>query len=951
MKTTQKIFSIFCFFSFLFFLTSNSILQFELTSIDGQEGDNFGFSNAIEGNYAFIASPKATVGNNSEQGKVYIFQNNGTNWNQLSILTASDGQSGDEFGCSLAVSQNTLIVGAFSAGLWNSTNQGKAYIFQNNGTNWNQLSILIASDGQPYDNFGYSVGISGSNAIIGAFFASVNNQSQQGKAYIFGNNGSSWNQLSILTANDGQSGDQFGWSVSISGNYSIIGAPYASVGNNSAQGKAYIFGNNGSSWNQASILTASDGAYSDNFGYSVGISNSFGIVGSPKVVYPNTTNHGKGYIFNNNGTTWNQQQILVPTGVDNFSSFGVSCAISGNWIIYGSYGSSEVTNNSNGNAFVFFNNNSTWNQSCTLSPSDGKNGDHFATNVALDSSSFLVGAPHASVGNNLLQGKSYIFLPEILPPQVNIENCTSLFSKFSCTWDAIDISGIQYQILYDQFWINVVNPVQNGSFFSEIFSPPQYPNITGNLFYSIQMRACNPILNICGNSSSSWNLTTRIDSVQNLSLVSLPNISISVSWKSPHVPLVNSTPKLDHYLISYQSSSSPNATQMSLTNTTTSVLLQSNLTPSTNYSVSIWPCQDQQCSGQSQGEIATSFICTFFGPVLNLTCSLSNGENISCTWNPPTGSATPYDYQFVYSANSANDSGSFSPNITNQTFTAKFYTEEYTINVSACDQNGNCGPVSMFSINTSLPAPNMISWTYGIEEVELNFTKINGSQGYLISLDNKQTWENFDYINSNESYVYGVKKNVPGNVPFVSSIRACSESTCNLSLAGSPSSVFVLIAQLGNITSFDCDGEDDEIECKWHGLNLASGLGGYCFTLNSSTVYLNPNQHKFEQENLQVYQTYFVSVYASAFQNCSASNYSGIPNSKYVTLYPESESSSSGTKAGVIATAVVVPVVGVALIVGVVLILRKKRNRYKKFDDQSNQELMISDNEDYQREI
>ncbi|KAJ5076424.1 hypothetical protein M0811_06424 [Anaeramoeba ignava] len=113
-----------------------------------------------DGNIILIGAPYATVGNNESQGKAYIFQKNGTIWNQSQILIANDGEISND--------GNILLIGAPHATVENNSQQGKAYIYQKNGNEWNQSQILIANDGEENDDFGYSVSLSGNYAIIGA---------------------------------------------------------------------------------------------------------------------------------------------------------------------------------------------------------------------------------------------------------------------------------------------------------------------------------------------------------------------------------------------------------------------------------------------------------------------------------------------------------------------------------------------------------------------------------------------------------------------------------------------------------------------------------------------------------------------------------------------------------------------------------------------------------------
>ena len=197
-------------------------------------------------------------------------------------ITASDGAAGDFFGVSVSISGDTAIVGAEG----DDGYKGAAYIFERNqggANNWGEVKKLTGSGttqpagDQSVSNFGYSVSISGDTAIVG-----MNALVQVGNAWIFERNGggmNNWGEVKKLTASDGAANDQFGISVSISVDTVIVGAS----GDDNSKGSAYIFKRNTggiNNWGQVKKLTASDGAAGDEFGYSVLISGDTAIVGS-----------------------------------------------------------------------------------------------------------------------------------------------------------------------------------------------------------------------------------------------------------------------------------------------------------------------------------------------------------------------------------------------------------------------------------------------------------------------------------------------------------------------------------------------------------------------------------------------------------------------------------------------------------------------------------------------
>jgi len=234
-----------------------------LTASDRANGDNFGDSVAISDNGSTVV-----VGadrKDSDRGKAYVFDADGT---QTATLTASDRQADDSFGISVGVNADgsTVVVGAAGADSF----RGKAYVFDASGT---QTATLTASDRADEDSFGFSVGVNtdGSRIAVGAAGA----DSLRGKAYVFDGSG---NQTTALTANDRQEDDLFGASIGISddGSRIIVGAR----GADSSRGKAYVFDGGGS---QTAALTASDRQDDDLFGKAVAISDdkSTIVVGAP----------------------------------------------------------------------------------------------------------------------------------------------------------------------------------------------------------------------------------------------------------------------------------------------------------------------------------------------------------------------------------------------------------------------------------------------------------------------------------------------------------------------------------------------------------------------------------------------------------------------------------------------------------------------------------------------
>ena len=193
------------------------------------------------------------------------------------MLTASDGMAGDQFGYSVAIDGDTLVVGAYGVGD-NGFNSGSAYVFTRTGTIWTEQAKLTASDGAERDRFGWSVAIDVNTIVVGAW-GDDDNGERSGSAYVFTRSGTTWSQQTKLTASDGAARDQFGGSVAIAGDTIVVGA-HQDDENGNRSGSAYVFTRTETTWTQQAKLTASDGAADDIFGISVAIAGDTIVAGA-----------------------------------------------------------------------------------------------------------------------------------------------------------------------------------------------------------------------------------------------------------------------------------------------------------------------------------------------------------------------------------------------------------------------------------------------------------------------------------------------------------------------------------------------------------------------------------------------------------------------------------------------------------------------------------------------
>jgi hypothetical protein len=365
----------------------------KLLASDGADSNYFGYSVSISGDYAIIGSHC----DDSTRGSAYVFKRSGSSWSQEAKLVASDGAMGDFFGYSVSINGEYIAIGACE----DDSTRGSTYVFVRSGTSWLQEAKLVASDGVGGDYFGFSVSINGNYTIIGAY----QDDSARGSAYVFKRSGSSWSQEAKLVASDGSTEDYFGCSVSIDSDSVIIGA----LGDDLTSGSAYVFKCSGSSWSQEAKLVASDGSAEDYFSYSVSINGDYAIIGMPQ----DDSLRGSVYVFMRSGTSWSEVAKLVASDGVSFDYFGGSVSICGDYVVIGALGDNLVC----GSAYVFMRSGTSWSEVAKLVASDGSMDDYFGYSVSVCGDYAIIGAPN----DDSSRGSAYVFFRNQPPNPMGID--------------------------------------------------------------------------------------------------------------------------------------------------------------------------------------------------------------------------------------------------------------------------------------------------------------------------------------------------------------------------------------------------------------------------------------------------------------------------------------------------------------------------------------------------
>lgn len=444
--------------------------------------DFFGCSVAISGDTVVVGAygeksnqtgptngPGGSVDNSLfEAGAAYVFVRDSGGWVQQAYLKAGNTGFEDRFGFSVAISGDTVVVGApledaNQSGVANGPGgssdntrgeAGAAYVFVRNGSDWTQQAYLKSANPDFDQRFGQSVAISEDTIVVGApreasngtgvtngsGGASDNTTYYAGAAYVFSRSGTAWSQEAFLKASNTDSGDRFGVAVAIAADTIVVGA----YGESSAQqgptngpggsaddsepdaGAAYVFIRSGSAWSQQAYLKAGNSAGADRFGESVAIFQDTIVVGAPwesgdqywvtngpgGQTEKGGNTYGAAYVFSRSGGLWTQQAYLKPSNPEVGDQFGKSVAVSGDIVLVGAPNedndSTGVTNGpaapigkngfSNGAAYVYVRFGNVWSQQAFLKGGNTMTGDHFGFSVAVAGNTFIVGASEEDSG-------------------------------------------------------------------------------------------------------------------------------------------------------------------------------------------------------------------------------------------------------------------------------------------------------------------------------------------------------------------------------------------------------------------------------------------------------------------------------------------------------------------------------------------------------------------------
>jgi hypothetical protein len=430
--------------------------------------DSFGYSVALSGDTLAVGarseSSNATgidgdQANDDAQGAgaVYVFVRNGATWTQQAYLKASNTEADDSFGGSVALSADTLAVGAGNEDS-NATgidgnqadntamNAGAVYVFVRSGTTWSQQAYVKASNTGAGDGFGFQVALSGDTLAVGAPGEASkatgvnpgggqadNGASGSGAVYVFVRQGTDWAQQAYIKASNAEANDEFGHSVALFDNTLAVGAigeASGAVGVNPTNGQAdntagsagavYVFVRNGTTWGQQAYVKASNAEAMDAFGSSVALDGDALAVGAVGEASGNAGVNGNeldnsalgagaAYVFVRNNSSWAQQAYVKASNTGEFDQFGYSVALFGDTLAVGARAEASFATGINGDqsddaadlagaVYLFDRSGATWTQRAYVKASNTGFLDSFGISVALARDTLAVGAMNEASG-------------------------------------------------------------------------------------------------------------------------------------------------------------------------------------------------------------------------------------------------------------------------------------------------------------------------------------------------------------------------------------------------------------------------------------------------------------------------------------------------------------------------------------------------------------------------
>jgi hypothetical protein len=374
-----------------------------------QDQRRFGASVAAAGDTLVVGVPGDNTTAGIDAGAVYVYQRSGGVWTEQQRLTAPDAAPGQQFGASVALSADTLVIGALYGEGAPGVPSGAAYVFVRSGGVWSHQQKLAPAGPTPVEWFGFFVAVAGDTAVVGAPLDSTSGV-YSGAAHVFVRSAGAWGPPLKLQHPAPGAGDQFGFCVSLSGDTLAVGARYDDTAAGEDAGSAHVFVRSGPAWPLQQSLAAADSAAGDWFGWAVAVDGDTAAVGANYDDNAGGENAGAVYVFTRTGPVWTELQKLTAADSQAGADFGTALAFSGSTLLVGALADDTPTELNAGAAYVFVRPGLTWSQQQKLTPRNPTPSDLMGTAVALSGDTAVVGAPRDDHPEGVDEGAAYVFV-------------------------------------------------------------------------------------------------------------------------------------------------------------------------------------------------------------------------------------------------------------------------------------------------------------------------------------------------------------------------------------------------------------------------------------------------------------------------------------------------------------------------------------------------------------
>jgi hypothetical protein len=374
----------------------------------GQE-DLFGYDITLQGTTVVVGAPRDDTIAGSWAGSAYVGIISGTGASLQATLTHPNPSPIDNFGRSVSLDGDTLVVGAPR----DNGDAGSAHVFVRSGSTWSLQATLTHPNPAPVDAFGRWTAISGDTVLVSAPLDDTTDGVDAGSVFVFVRSGTTWSRQAMLTSPIPRANTRFGKAIDIDGDTLVAGEPSRpGAGGTADVGAAHVFVRSGTTWSVQETLTHPTPSGQDRFGRWVSLDGGTTVVSAPGDDTPAGADSGSAHVFVRSGTDWSLQESLFPTGQAAGAQFGIRQTLQGDTAVIGAPKYDTSAGASAGRAFVFVRSGTAWSLQDTLTSPTPAATDLFGRAFGLDGPILVIGEPYDDNTSGRDAGAVHLFVRE-----------------------------------------------------------------------------------------------------------------------------------------------------------------------------------------------------------------------------------------------------------------------------------------------------------------------------------------------------------------------------------------------------------------------------------------------------------------------------------------------------------------------------------------------------------